>query len=345
MPRLCVGAFIRDERNRVYLHRRSPHRRLLPGIWDAVGGHVEPGETPEVALAREIEEETGWRLATIEAQIAEWEWDVDGEIRHEIDYLVRVDGDLQRPRLEAGKHDAYAWIGPGELELLMVGRADGDRRLRDIVAKATRIRLTDRLRLEPVGREHADDLVRLHADADVAFWYGGAWRHDEAVRNAVQMNAAWETSGVHKWVAYDRRTGELVGRGGLSRMDRDSATTRQIAALLRDSPDPSLAAGGWEPDRLELGWALLSSQRSRGFATEIGRAGLSYGFDDLNARVIVAYTERHNVRSRAVMERLGMRWVGEIVASGLIEGQAGVHDSAPFAVYATSPGTSVESAD
>jgi len=33
---------------------------------------------------------------------------------------------------------------------MMVGRTDGDRRLRNIVAKATRIRLTDRLRLERV---------------------------------------------------------------------------------------------------------------------------------------------------------------------------------------------------
>jgi hypothetical protein len=44
-PVICVGALIRDGRNRVFAHRRSPTRRLLPGTWDVVGGHAEPGET------------------------------------------------------------------------------------------------------------------------------------------------------------------------------------------------------------------------------------------------------------------------------------------------------------
>jgi RimJ/RimL family protein N-acetyltransferase len=52
----------------------------------------------------------------------------------------------------------------------------------------------------------------------------------------------------------------------------------------------------------------------------------------------VAFTERHNRRSRAVMERLGMGYVGELTAPGLVEGRAGVHDGAPFALYAIAPG-------
>jgi mutator protein MutT len=162
---MCGGALIRDERNRVYVHRRSAGRRLLPGTWDVVGGHVEPGETPEQALAREIEEETGWRLRRIEAQVADWEWTVhDGVPRRELDYLVEVDGDLGAPRLEAGKHDAGAWVGMGDLDLMMAGRTDGDTRLRDLVARATRARLTERLRLEPIGPVHAGALWSLHYD-------------------------------------------------------------------------------------------------------------------------------------------------------------------------------------
>jgi mutator protein MutT len=117
-----VGALIRDDRNRVYAHRRTASRRLLPGTWDVVGGHVEPGETPEQALAREIEEETGWRLRRIETQFAAWDWEHDGVVRRELDYLVEVDGDLAAPRLEEGKHDACAWVGPDNLDLMMAGR-------------------------------------------------------------------------------------------------------------------------------------------------------------------------------------------------------------------------------
>jgi 8-oxo-dGTP pyrophosphatase MutT (NUDIX family) len=119
----------------VFVQRRSATRRVFPGIWDIVGGHIEAGETLDEGLAREIEEETGWTLRRIGARIADWEWQHDGVVRRELVYLVEVDGDLARPRLEAGKH-AFAWVGPDEIDLLMEGRTDGDGRLRDIVARA-----------------------------------------------------------------------------------------------------------------------------------------------------------------------------------------------------------------
>jgi 8-oxo-dGTP pyrophosphatase MutT (NUDIX family) len=109
---------------------------VLPGIWDIVGGHVEAGETLEEALAREIAEETGWALRELGAQIADWEWEHEGVVRREIDYLVEVEGNLTAPRLEEGKHDAFAWVGLDNVELMMRGRLDGDCRLREIVAKA-----------------------------------------------------------------------------------------------------------------------------------------------------------------------------------------------------------------
>lgn len=131
----CVGALIQDARGRVYVHRRTPDRRLLPGTWDIVGGHVERGETPTEALAREIHEETGWSLRRVRSIAADWAWTLDGVTRHERDYLVEVDGDLGAPRLEGGKHDAFAWVGPNDLELLMDGRTDGDRRLLEVVSR------------------------------------------------------------------------------------------------------------------------------------------------------------------------------------------------------------------
>lgn len=321
----CVGALIRDDRHRVFVQRRSPTRRLLPCLWDIVGGHVDPGESPERALAREVEEETGWSLRRIEARTAEWEWEHDGVVRREWDYLIEVDGDLDSPRLEDGKHDAWAWVGPDDLDLMMEGRTDGNRRLRDIVAAATRLRLTERLRLEPIGPTHVDDLRALHGDPVVAHWYTGSWDHARAQRAAADFAQEWETAGVSKWIAYDRVGGQLVGRGGLSQLSADADITRRIISTLGD--------GGWRRHRLELGWAVRGHLAERGLATEIGRAGLAYAFGDLGAEQVVAFTERHNHRSRAVMERLGMRYVTEVPGRGLMEGREGVHDGALFALY------------
>ena len=49
-------------------------------------------------------------------------------------------------------------------------------------------------------------------------------------------------------------------------------------------------------------------------------AGLTYAFDVLGMGAVVSCTDRHNLRSRAVMERIGMRYVGEIGGSGSAEG-------------------------
>jgi [ribosomal protein S5]-alanine N-acetyltransferase len=165
------------------------------------------------------------------------------------------------------------------------------------VPDLARVRETARLRLEPTAERHAGDLFTLYTDPAVAEWYG-EWTREGAEREVARMANGWRTDGVHKWFAYDRGTGDLIGRGGLSRVHVDGA------------------------DRLEVGWVLHGRFWGRGYATEIGRAALDVAFDELDATEVVAFTERHNARSRAVMERLGMAYVKDIE-----------WDGAPFALY------------
>ncbi|MGY1410132.1 MULTISPECIES: Nudix family hydrolase [unclassified Luteimonas] len=51
-----MAGVITDARGRVLLARRSPGRELA-GLWEFPGGKVDPGETPEAALVRELAEE------------------------------------------------------------------------------------------------------------------------------------------------------------------------------------------------------------------------------------------------------------------------------------------------
>ena len=115
----CAGALILDAAGRIFVQLRSPDRRLFPGTWDIVGGHLEPGETTLDALRREIQEETGWQLAAILAELEPVTYTgEDGLTRYEEDFLVRVDGDLARPRLEVGKHTEYRWICQSDVPAL-----------------------------------------------------------------------------------------------------------------------------------------------------------------------------------------------------------------------------------
>jgi 8-oxo-dGTP pyrophosphatase MutT (NUDIX family) len=114
-----AGALVVDDDGRLFFQRRSPHRRLFPNCWDIVGGHLEPGETIEEALHREVVEETGWRISVVLGLVGEYGYrGNDGIDRVESDFLVRVDGDLSRPRLEEGKHTEYRWLAENDLDVL-----------------------------------------------------------------------------------------------------------------------------------------------------------------------------------------------------------------------------------
>jgi RimJ/RimL family protein N-acetyltransferase len=198
-------------------------------------------------------------------------------------------------------------------------------------------RLTRRLLLRPVGPENAEDLWLVQDDDGVWPWYGGEKPGmEQACQRAAFMGESWDLHGVHKWIAYDRVSGEVVGRGGLSRTPVDE-DWGQLYPFLPAEPwvraaheavRPFPAHAGW----LEIGWALRRGFWGRGYASEIGRAGLEFAFSVLGARAVVSCTVRHNVRSRAVMERIGMGYAGEIRSRGVVEGVEGEQDDAPFAV-------------
>jgi RimJ/RimL family protein N-acetyltransferase len=207
----------------------------------------------------------------------------------------------------------------------------------DSPSRADRSRFTTRLRLEPVAPANAPDLWLVHSDDEVWPWYGderpGLAQSEQRAR---LMDDSWRFHGVHKWIAYDRVSGEVVGRGGLSRTPVDD-DWGQIHAFLPAEPWVRVAHGVRRPfvahaHWLELGWALRRAFWGRGYAAEMGRAGLTFAFDVLRVQAVVSCTVRHNRRSRAVMERIGMRYAGEISSRGMVEGLAGERDDAPYAV-------------
>jgi 8-oxo-dGTP diphosphatase len=55
---LVVAGALIDPCGRVLLQQRAAHRSMA-GLWEFPGGKIEAGETPEAALARELEEELG----------------------------------------------------------------------------------------------------------------------------------------------------------------------------------------------------------------------------------------------------------------------------------------------
>ncbi len=110
----CVGAVVFDDAGRLLLIRRG--NPPAQGQWSLPGGRVEPGETHEGAVLRELLEETGV-TGSLGRHVGEVRRDApDGSVYVIQDYLVTADGEQA---LCAGD-DALdaAWFAVGELPAL-----------------------------------------------------------------------------------------------------------------------------------------------------------------------------------------------------------------------------------
>lgn len=85
----CVGGIVLDDQGRLLLVQRGTEP--AKGRWSVPGGRVEPGESDEVAVAREVLEETGLRV-TVQRFVGQVERDGPGGSLYVIsDYLCTVD--------------------------------------------------------------------------------------------------------------------------------------------------------------------------------------------------------------------------------------------------------------
>lgn len=67
---VVVGAALLDTGRLLAARRSAPPD--LAGRWELPGGKVEPGETPEAALVRELREELGVEVEVEERILGEW---------------------------------------------------------------------------------------------------------------------------------------------------------------------------------------------------------------------------------------------------------------------------------
>ena len=103
-----VAAVIRD-RGKVFATQRGygPHK----DGWEFPGGKVEPGETPEQALIREIREELD-TVITVGEKIGRVEWEEEDRRYSLTCFLCRV----QSGGLTLREHESARWLGKDEAD-------------------------------------------------------------------------------------------------------------------------------------------------------------------------------------------------------------------------------------
>lgn len=104
--------------------------------------------------------------------------------------------------------------------------------------------------------------------------------------------AHWRDHGFGPWVLFDACSGEFVGRAGLGYMTLED---RQV---------------------VELAWALMPARWGEGLASEAALRALEFA-RELSLAEVVCFTIPSNRASLRVIEKTGLRFVGEITRMGL----------------------------
>jgi RimJ/RimL family protein N-acetyltransferase len=142
---------------------------------------------------------------------------------------------------------------------------------------------TPRLILRTWRDADREPYAAMMADPEVGYWLGATLTADQANAQIDRFNEGSGERGPG-FLAIERRgDGAFLG-----------------AACLREVPADHPLAG-----EVEVGWRLARSAWGAGYATEAARALIAEGFGTLGCAEIVSFTAVSNVRSRAVMERLG----------------------------------------
>jgi RimJ/RimL family protein N-acetyltransferase len=143
---------------------------------------------------------------------------------------------------------------------------------------------TPRLLLRAWRDADREPFARLAADPRVMEFLPARLTRPESNAMVDRAQANLARDGFTLFAAELRRTGEFIGFIGLSRPSFEAHFTPCV----------------------EIGWRLAVEHWNQGLATEGARAVLRIAFEEAGLEEIVSFTVPANLRSRRVMEKLGM---------------------------------------
>ncbi|MEU7690595.1 GNAT family N-acetyltransferase [Microbispora hainanensis] len=141
---------------------------------------------------------------------------------------------------------------------------------------------TERLVLRRWREDDKEPFAALNADPVVMEHFPATLSREDSDALAERIEAGFDEHGFGLWAV--EADGEFIGFTGLS-VPRFTAPFTPC---------------------VEIGWRLARSAWGRGYATEAARASLEDGFGRAGLTEVISFTAVQNVRSQAVMRRLGM---------------------------------------
>ncbi len=143
---------------------------------------------------------------------------------------------------------------------------------------------TQRLILRGWQQSDLEPFAQMNADAEVMKYFPATLSRAESEELVERIEHHHQAYGFGLWAVEERSTGAFIGFIGLNMPTFEAHFTPTV----------------------EVGWRLAKAFWGKGYATEGARSALYYGFEIIGLSEIVSFTAQLNLRSVAVMKRLGM---------------------------------------
>ena len=143
---------------------------------------------------------------------------------------------------------------------------------------------TKRLLLRQWKAQDLPVFAALNSDPEVMKYFPALLNREQSDALALRCKSLIAEQGWGFWAVEIKSSGEFIGFEGLNAVK------------------PGLP---FYP-AVEIGWRLDKAHWGKGYATEAARAAVDYAFNLLQLNEVVSFTSVNNMRSRALMQRLGM---------------------------------------
>lgn len=148
---------------------------------------------------------------------------------------------------------------------------------------------TERLLLRPWEAKDLESFARMNADPRVMEFFPKLLTKDEVEQMIQRIQKHIDEKGFGLWAAELKETRECVGFVGLQVPAFETHFTPCV----------------------EIGWRLSREVWGKGLAVEGARSVLEDAFGRLKMSEVLAMASKNNLRSRRVMDKLGMHYVPE----------------------------------
>ncbi|ANN97289.1 TPA: GNAT family N-acetyltransferase [Legionella pneumophila] len=147
---------------------------------------------------------------------------------------------------------------------------------------------TDRLIIKLTSLSDFENILALRSDPEVQKYTTQPPATKQDVQRFLDWVIPYQKKHGHGMASvFEKKTGDFVGQAGIFHI------------------------GHWDlQPEIEIGYRFHVKHWGKGFATEVTRALVAWGFDHLNIDTIVSFVETENSASKRVLEKCGFHHIG-----------------------------------